>query len=228
MSDQTNEHIHEAETSTQNILPSEQTENESVASKEKNPLYWIFDYLEILVFSVCAVLVLFSFGFRLCKVSGDSMRNTLRDGEMLLTVNYLKPETGDIIVFHQTGDVYNEPLVKRVIATEGQTVRIDYEAQTVSVDGQRLNESYASLLGARNPFTGEYTVVDKMWVYGNISIDDMVFEATVPDGCYFVMGDNRNHSADSRTSAIGFVDERRILGTVVCRLSPFNTADELN
>ena len=160
MSDKTNEHIYEVETSTQNISPSEQAEDESTSPKDQNPLYWIFDYLEILVFSVCAVLILFSFGFRLCKVSGDSMRNTLRDGEMLLTANYLKPEAGDIIVFHQTGDFYNEPIVKRVIATEGQTVRIDYTAQTVSVDGQILDESYAALLGARNPLTGEYTVVD--------------------------------------------------------------------
>ena len=97
------------------------------SEKKESPVSMIFDYLEILVLSVCAVLLLFTLCGRLCRVNGSSMRNTLCNGEMLVTTSLVKPETGDIVVFHQTSDIYtrfNEPLVKRIIAAEGQTVRM--------------------------------------------------------------------------------------------------------
>ena len=103
--------------------------NAPASEKKESFVSMIFDYLEILVFSVCVVLLLFTLCGRLCRVNGSSMRNTLYNGEMLITSSLVQPEAGDIIVFHQTSDKYqsiNEPLVKRIIATEGQTVRIDY------------------------------------------------------------------------------------------------------
>jgi len=194
------------------------TEEKKTSSPEKEGLVSsIFDYLEILVFSVCAVLLIFSLFGRICRVDGGSMMRTLYDGQTLVTTSLVTPENGDIIVFHQTSDTVprlNEPLVKRVIATEGQTVRIDYDRGEVYVDGKLLDESaYISLL-YKNPYTNKYFESGEWDGSG-------VFETTVPDGCYFVMGDNRNNSLDSRSAEIGCVDARRVLGKVVLRLHPF-------
>ena len=139
------------------------------------------------------------------------MMRTLKDQELLVTTNLKTPEQGDIVVFHLTGsgaNDYNKPLVKRVIATEGQTIRIDYNAGEVYIDGVLLDEPYVALLDSEGQDIGE-------WRKGG------VFETTVPEGCYFVMGDNRNNSADSRYASVGCVDERRILGVAIFRVNPF-------
>ncbi len=188
----------------------------------------LFDYMEIVVLSVCAVLLLFTLVGRLCQVNGNSMRNTLYDGEMLITTSLDTPEPGDIVVFHQTatdgiGRQLNEPLVKRIIATEGQTVRIDYKAAEVCVDGKLLDESaYVALL---NPSTHRELGIWVQYPDHHYDREAGIFEVTVPEGHYFVMGDNRNNSADSRSNEVGFVDERRILGKVVLRVKPFTVFD---
>jgi signal peptidase I len=113
-----------------------------------------------------------------------------------------------------TSDVvqrYNEPIIKRVIATGGQTVKIDYNLGKVYVDDVELQEDYVRLINDRYLLPPNY----------NFDRQTNIFEATVPEGHLFVMGDNRNESADSRQSQIGFVDERRVLGKVILRLSPF-------
>ncbi|MBQ9162002.1 MAG: signal peptidase I [Clostridia bacterium] len=177
----------------------------------------LFDVVEILAFSLLTALVIFTCFFRLCRVSGASMNNTFLDGQLLVTHNvFYTPEQGDVIVFHMTSDKvprYNEPMIKRVIATEGQTVRIDYGAKQVYVDGVALEEDYVHLL------------YDKYYLAPDYGFDHQsgIFEATVPEGHLFVMGDNRNNSADSRQSEIGFIDRRRILGKVILRVAPFTT-----
>ena len=167
------------------------------------------------------------------------MLPTLKNGQNLLVSNlFYKPEQGDIIIFHQTSEVvdhFNEPIVKRVIATEGQHVRIDFTEKTVSVDGKVLDENYIQLIDRFTGYhSGKYDVGTTNVDHHVSAVTDSdgsihyVFEATVPEGHLFVMGDNRNNSADSRTSAIGFVDERRVLGRAIFRLTPFSELGPLN
>lgn len=169
----------------------------------------IVDYLEIFVIAICVVIAIFSIFFRTCRVDGDSMKNTLYNGENLIISNlFYTPERGDVIVFHQTGN-RNMPLVKRVIALEGDTVTIDFNSWKVTVtdkDGNTtvLEEPYVNIDSPSHNLSGTHTY-------------------TVPENAVFVLGDNRNDSMDSTDSHnVGYVDSRRILGKVILRISPIS------
>lgn len=196
-------------------------QNEASPSPEKNRsgfLRSIFDYIEVLAISVLAVLLVFTFCFRVCRVDGNSMNNTLIHEERLVTTNlFYTPKQGDIIVFHLSNDHYTQPLVKRVIALGGQEVKINFTEGKVYVDGELLEEDYAYIDG------GKYSIrSDFQKEYMHTESDGTVwFIATVPEGKVFAMGDNRNHSTDSRAYLVGFVDEDCILGKAIMRLSPF-------
>lgn len=195
----------------------------------------VFDYLEIFAFSVCAVVLLFSFTVRLCRVNGDSMNQTLKNGQMLLISDvFYTPKSGDIVVFHQTGETLNEPLVKRVIATGGQTLKIDFVHGITYVDGKEIENAYADdtyvWLGGRSG--AALSVADQHYYPGPFFLhggkyitEDGCYERKVPDGMVFVMGDNRNNSKDSRYPEVDMVDQRRILGKVVLRTIPFTIFD---
>ncbi|MBQ8551758.1 MAG: signal peptidase I [Clostridia bacterium] len=172
----------------------------------------IYEWLEIFVITIAAILLVFTFVARIAYVDGPSMNNTLYDGERLCVSNlFYTPKQGDIVVFQSPDSGIEGGIVKRVIATEGQEVDIDFETWTVYVDGTALDEPYVNYL------EGYY-----MRSY------DVEFPLTVPEGQVFVMGDNRNYSNDSRASQIGCVDTRFIFGRVLFRITPlsrFGTVD---
>jgi len=162
----------------------------------------IYDWVECFVTPFVFVIFIFIFVCRTNLVDGTSMLPTLEDGDRMLVSNLLfTPEQGDIIIFRKAS-FKEEPLVKRVIAVAGQTVDIDPVAGTVSVDDVVLEEDYIS-----EPTSLMY---------------DVTFPVTVPEGCVFVMGDNRNDSADSRYGPIGMVDTRYIIGKVYAVITPFS------
>jgi len=178
---------------------------------EEGLVFNLYYWLQTLVLAVVAIVLLFTFVGRITRVEGDSMLNTLHDRDLLLLQSaFYTPKAGDIVVLNKTTDetlslLGGEAIVKRVIATEGQTVSIDYAASTVYVDGQPLDEPYVweEMDFRSGPYSGQLPFV-------------------VPEGCVFVMGDNRNNSTDSRHELLGPVDTGYILGRAVCILFPFS------
>ena len=162
----------------------------------------LYEWVQALVGSVLLVVLVFTFVVRLIGVDGHSMVPTLQHGDRLLVLNslwYDDYQYGDIVVLRKESFM-EEPIVKRVIATGGQTVDIDFDEGVVYVDGVALDEDYIN----------DYTYLE----------EGTEFPLTVPQGSVFVMGDNRNHSSDSRDSRLGTVDNRYVIGKAVFRAFP--------
>ena len=220
--------VAEVEETEVEVAEGEETEGEEteveeteVKSKFASIVSAIYDYAEIFAISIVAVIFLFSFGIRLCRVDGSSMNQTLKNDEPLIAANFFyTPKQGDIVVFHLVNDSYHEPLVKRVIALEGQTVEIDMTNNQITVDGKVYADEHAYLSGGAYEMRYEF---DKQYIFKDG--ERTVFRATVPEGKIFVLGDNRNGSSDSRSVRVGFVDKRSVLGRAVLRLSPFAILD---
>ena len=163
----------------------------------------LYEWVQSLVGSVLVVVAIFTFVIRMMGVDGHSMLNTLQHGDRLLVVNsmlYHDYKYGDIVILRKNGVFDDDPIVKRVIAVEGQTVDIDFAEGFVYVDGEALEEDYI-----REPtYTAEGTE----------------FPLTVPEGSIFVMGDNRNGSSDSRDYRLGTVDTRYVIGKAAFLIFP--------
>ena len=176
---------------------------EQANSRWKN----LFDWVEELVFAVVIIALVFTFLCRIITVDGTSMQPNYNHGDrVLVTGTAFGIEQGDVVV---VTNVLEEPIIKRVIATEGQTVDIDRETKTVYVDGEAVDET---AFGLSNRIT------DLPYA----SFEVLEFPQTVPEGCVFVLGDNRSVSEDSRYQRVGMIDRRNILGKAVLRLFPLN------
>lgn len=179
----------------------------------------VYEWVEIICVAIALMLVVFMFVFRLVQVEGDSMNNTLHNGDRLIISNaFYTPKAGDIVVIvPESGNYAETALIKRVIATEGQTIELDtvnWKVFITEKDGTKheLDESmYDSLINR----TGE-----------DMKRGYLEYPYTVPEGCVFVMGDNRNRSDDSRFLGAFGVDT--IVGRVLFRISPFSQFGNVN
>lgn len=189
-------------------IPKEEAEEEQAPRRPGAELY---EWLQMFLGCVVAAVVLFNCVARLTRVDGGSMDTTLQHGEIMLiwSLGYT-PKQGDIVVLNKTSVLlpdWTEPraIVKRVIATGGQTVDVDYSTGAVYVDGRPLDEPYLH---------------EEMRRPGAPSMQETHWE--VPEGSIFVMGDNRNYSTDSRDSLLGAIDTDYILGKAILALWPLN------
>lgn len=164
----------------------------------------LYFWTQALVMALVCLILIFTLVGRVIGVVGSSMVPTLHEGDLLLlrSIGYT-PKQGDVVVLRKSSFMA-EPVVKRVIAVGGQHVRVNYQTGQVSVNGQALDEPYINEPMA-DPLNSSMTVLD----------------VTVPEGSIYVMGDNRNHSSDSRDQRLGTVDEGYVLGQVLCVLLPF-------
>ena len=178
---------------------------EKLAEQKNREFY---EWLRTLVCVVVATVLLFTFVVRIVRVDGESMRETLQDQDILLIL--ADPlcrayHSGDIVVLSKETFESGAPIVKRVVATEGQTVDIDFSAGIVYVDGEVLEEEY---------------IREPIW-----TPEGLEFPVKIPEDHVFVLGDNRNNSSDSRHIDLGPIDERMMMGKAVFLAIPGKTAD---
>ena len=180
-----------------------------IAKKDKNErtlreklIISFYENVSMIAVGAVAVMLIFTFGFRVSGIEGTSMLPTLEDGDrVVLTAFDGKPERGQVVIITQP-NAFGKPVVKRIIATENQTVDINFSTGDVFVDGEELYE----------PYINNLTIVG----------DDVNFPVTVPEGHVFVLGDNRQGSTDSRSTKIGFINENYIMGVVKYRFVNIN------
>ena len=181
-----------------------QQEQQTAEKRPYDPLKDTYDWIHCIVVAIIVCVLLFVLAARVIDVRGQSMEPTLYQGDKIVITRLAGDyKYGDIVVL-QKDSFKREPIVKRVIATEGQTVTIDFAEGIVRYD-------------IMNPAFYEVYGIDP-----EKDVTENTVTVTVPEGCVFVMGDNRNNSSDSRVGTINFVDTRIIMGKAVFRMFPFN------
>ncbi|HIW73498.1 MAG TPA: signal peptidase I [Firmicutes bacterium] len=182
-------------------LASAEEEREAVLPRKESGLSGLYDWVSAAIFALVLVTLVFSFCFRIVEVDGSSMNPTLWDAERLITSRIAyTPQRGDIVIINR---YTKEPLVKRIVAVGGDRLRIDEDGGGVYVNGEKLDEPYTQGVTYPLHFGTE--------------------EQVVPEGCVFVMGDNRQNSTDSRyMEEVGFVKESDLIGKAVFRFLPLS------
>ncbi len=180
--------------------------------------FWneVYEWIDCAVVTIIALLMVFTFLFNQVKIDGGSMNDTLLDQDRVIVSNvFYKPKYGDIIVI--SSEVYDDtPIIKRVIATEKQWVDIQDGKVYVGDSKDDMRRVGDEFLNTYNINKGTASVLSG-GIYGHHQ-----YPLEVPEGCVFVLGDNRDVSLDSRTASVGFVDEDQILGKALYRIYPFD------
>lgn len=185
-------------------MASKKIEEKTTLSPQERSGKELYDWMQNLITAMVVCVIVFIFFIRVIDVRGTSMNPTLNNGDKMLVSNlFYSPKAGDVVVFKKNEYDPDKALVKRVIATEGQEINIDFDQGIVYVDGVPLEEDYIMEL-----------------THNKI---DFIGPKTVPEGCVFVMGDNRNASTDSRKNEIGMVDTRLILGKAYMVIYPLQS-----
>lgn len=175
-----------------------------LSAKQEGGTAGLYDWIRCVVFAIAIVVVCLTFVFRLVDVDGTSMNDTLQTNDKVIVTNLMyQPNNNDIVVISH-GAEYKKPIIKRVIAKEGQTLKLDKENDRIIVDGIVIDEPYIK----GTTFSGNY---------GNNEIPDVI-----PEGKIFVMGDNRQVSLDSRSTEIGLIDVKDVIGKAQIVAFPFN------
>ncbi len=160
----------------------------------------IYDWVQCILIAFIAVAILLTFAFRVINVDGDSMMDTLFNSDKVLVSElFYTPKDNDVVVISH-GAQFPKPIIKRVIATAGQTLDINFETGEVVVDGIVINEDY---------------------IIGETKRGNAEIPSVIPEGKVFVMGDNRSVSLDSRFEEIGLINETDIIGKAEFVFLPF-------
>lgn len=179
-------------------------DNQFVVADSEGGMAGFYDWIRCVIIAISIVIICLTFVFRLVDVEGSSMDDTLATKDKVIVTNLLyTPKAGDIVVISH-GAEYANPIIKRVIATEGQTVELDYENERIIVDGVVIDEPYIK----GSTFSGNY---------GDNEIPEVI-----PEGKLFVMGDNRKVSLDSRSTEIGLIDDENVIGKAQFVAFPFS------
>lgn len=179
-------------------------ENQFVTVNSEGAMAGFFDWIRCILFAISIVVICLTFVFRLVDVDGSSMDDTLATKDKVIVTNFFYTPTNNDIVVISHGAEYANPIIKRVIATEGQTVKLDYENNRIIVDGVVIDEPYIK----GTTFSGNY--------------GDNIIPEVIPEGKLFVLGDNRKVSLDSRSTEIGLIDVENVIGKAQFVAFPFN------
>lgn len=189
--------------------PNTTSRSKHITKRKSKAARVVYDWMEDLVMAIVLVAVVFTFFVRAITVDGSSMNPNYYDGDRLLVSGQVfNVKQGDVVIVNNVNTVTG-PIIKRVIATEGQTVDFDNDNGHILIDGASVDDSqYGLENGITKISWSNYQALD--------------FPAVVPEGCVFVLGDNRELSKDSRYADVGMIDIRNILGKALLKIYPLN------